>query len=116
MTPALGFEPHVHFFGPVDTIVGPEMAEHLIAALRELLSNVIRHARASRVEIRLHAGMEVILTVVDDGGGLPEHHRAGLGLANLTERARSLGGSFTEEAAMPHGVRAIWSIPRETRP
>jgi signal transduction histidine kinase len=116
MTPALGFEPRVLFFGPVDTIVGPEVAEHLIAALRELLSNVIRHAHASRVEIRLHAGMEVTLTVEDDGGGLPEHRGAGLGLANLTERARSLGGSFSEEAAMPHGIRAVWCIQRETRP
>jgi signal transduction histidine kinase len=116
MTPALGFEPHVNFFGPVDTIVGPEVAEHLIAALRELLSNVIRHAHASRVEIRLHAGMEVILTVEDDGGGLSEHRGTGLGLANLTERARSLGGSFIEESAMPHGVRAMWAIPRETQP
>jgi len=43
--PALGFEPRVRFDGPVDSIVGSDLAEHLIAALRELLSNVIRHAR-----------------------------------------------------------------------
>jgi signal transduction histidine kinase len=116
MTPALGFAPQVRFFGPVDTIVGPEVAEHVIAGLRELLSNVIRHAHATAVEIRVHAGMEVILTVEDDGVGLPSERGAGLGLANLSERARTLGGSFTEELAVPHGVRAVWSVPRESQP
>jgi signal transduction histidine kinase len=116
MTPALGFEPHVRFFGPVDTIVQAEVGEHLLAALRELLSNVIRHAHANAVEIRLHAGMEVILTVEDDGVGLSEQRDAGLGLTNLSERARALGGSFNEEVVAPHGVRAVWAVPREARP
>lgn len=116
MTPALGFEPRVRFVGPVDTIVGPDLAEHLLAALRELLSNVIRHARATGVEIRLRAGMEVILTVEDDGAGLPARRSAGLGLDNLAERARTLHGSFTLESAAPHGVRGVWSVPRDAQP
>jgi len=116
MTPALGFEPRVRFVGPVDTIVGPDLAEHLLAALRELLSNVIRHARATGVEIRLRAGMEVILTVEDDGAGLPARRSAGLGLDNLSERARTLHGSFTLESAAPHGVRGVWSVPRDAQP
>jgi signal transduction histidine kinase len=115
MTPALGFEPSVRFVGPVDAIVGSDLAEHLLAALRELLSNVIRHAHASRVEIRLRAGMEVILTVEDDGTGLPARRSAGLGLDNLDERARTLHGSFIVEAAEPHGVRAVWSVPRDSQ-
>ena len=104
MTPALGFEPRVRFDGPVDSIVGSDLAEHLLAALRELLSNVIRHARATAVEVRIRAGVEVILTVEDDGLGLDNERRAGLGLANLTERARALGGSFSLEAGQGRGV------------
>lgn len=115
MTPALGFEPHIRFDGPVDTAVGSELAEHVLAALRELLSNVIRHAHASAVDIRLRAGVEVILAVEDNGGGLRDDRAAGLGLANLAERARDLGGSFTLEPAGEHGVRAVWSVPRERR-
>ena len=103
MTPALGFEPRVHFDGPVDSIVGSDLAEHLLAALRELLSNVIRHAQATAVEVRVRAGVEVILTVEDDGLGLDNERRAGLGLANLTERARALGGSFSLEAGQGRG-------------
>ena len=113
MTPALGFEPRVRFDGPVDSIVGSDLAEHLLAALRELLSNVIRHARATAVEIRVRAGIEVMLTVEDDGVGFGDERGAGLGLANLTERARALGGSFTLEAGQARGVRAVWSVPRE---
>jgi signal transduction histidine kinase len=113
MTPALGFEPRVRFDGPVDSIVGTDLAEHLLAALRELLSNVIRHARATAVEIRVRAGIEVILTVEDDGVGIGDERGTGLGLANLTERARALGGSFTLDAGQARGVRAVWSVPRE---
>jgi signal transduction histidine kinase len=113
MTPTLGFEPHVRFDGPVDSIVGSELADHLLAALRELLSNVARHARAGAVDIRIRAGVEVVLTVEDDGIGMTVDSDAGLGLANLSERARGLGGSFTLEPVHGHGVRAIWSVPRE---
>src|SRR6202035_2595684 len=113
MTPTLGFEPHVRFDGPVDTIVGSELAEHLLAALRELLSNVARHARAGAVDIGIRAGVEVVLTVEDDGIGMSVDSGSGLGLANLSERARGLGGSSPREPAQGHGVRAIWSVPRE---
>ena len=113
MTPALGFAPRVDFDGPVDTIVGAELAEHLLAALRELVSNVIRHAGATAVEIHVRAGLEVTLTVEDDGIGLRGTRGRGLGLANLSDRARELGGSFALEADRPRGVRAVWSVPRE---
>ena len=113
MTPALGFEPRVRFDGPVDSIVGADLGEHLLAALRELLSNVVRHAQATGVEVRVRAGIEVTLTVEDNGVGLSNDRSAGLGLANLSDRARSLGGSFTLEAGASRGVRAVWSVPRE---
>lgn len=115
VTPTLGFEPRVHFDGPVDTIVGSVLAEHLLAALRELLSNVTRHARATAVEIRVRAGMEVTLTVIDDGAGLEETGGTGRGIANLSERATSLGGSFTLRPGVKQGMVAVWSVPRAMR-
>jgi signal transduction histidine kinase len=115
MTPTLGFEPRVHFDGPIDTIVGPALAEHLLAALRELLSNVTRHARATAVEIRVRAGLEVTLTVIDDGAGLEGARGIGRGIANLAERAKSRGGSFTLRPGVERGMVAVWSVPREKR-
>jgi signal transduction histidine kinase len=115
MTPTLGFEPRVHFDGPIDTIVGSALAEHLLATLRELLSNVTRHARATAVEIRVRAGLEVTLTVIDDGAGLDGARRTGRGIANLGKRAKSLGGSFTLRPGVEQGMVAVWSVPRETR-
>ena len=51
---ALGFEPRIRFDGPVDSI-GDAIAEHVLAVLREALSNVARHAHATEVDIHLAA-------------------------------------------------------------
>ncbi len=46
ITPALGFNPRLRTDGPVDSGVRPELRPHLLAVIRESLSNVARHARA----------------------------------------------------------------------
>jgi signal transduction histidine kinase len=115
VTPTLGFEPHVQFDGPIDTIVSRNLAEHLLAALRELLSNVSRHAHATSVEVRVRAGLEVTLTVEDNGDGVHAGRGAGEGLANLLALAQSLGGSFSLKPGSKSGAIAIWSVPRDLR-
>ncbi|MFF7248547.1 GAF domain-containing protein [Embleya sp. NPDC008237] len=108
----LGFEPTVTFAGPVDSTVPDEIAEQLLAALREALSNVSRHAHASRVEVNLAvAGGTVDLTVTDDGVGIPPGGRRS-GLANLAGRATELGGR-AEFGPGPQGRGAAvtWSVP-----
>ena len=72
----LGHTPSVRLAGLVDTSVPPAVAEHLLAVLREALSNAARHAGASRVEVVLDVGDEVRLTVRDDGRGLPAERDA----------------------------------------
>ena len=52
--PVLGFEPEVGFEGPVDTVAGDGLVDDVVAVVREALTNVVRHARASRVV--LHVG------------------------------------------------------------
>jgi signal transduction histidine kinase len=116
VTPNLGFAPGVRFDGAVDTIIGAELAEHLVAVLRELLSNVIRHARATSVDIRVRAALDVIVTVEDNGIGVAATSSAGEGLANLAERAVALGGSFSLQPGTTHGTVATWSVPRDTGP
>ncbi len=68
---ALGFEPTCLIRGPVDSSVGDDVAEHLVLCLREALSNVARHARASSVIVRVAVENDSLtLQVIDDGVGL----------------------------------------------
>jgi signal transduction histidine kinase len=109
--PALGFAPAVRFAGPIDTVIPADLTEDLIAVLGEALSNAVRHARASRVEVSMQVtGTEVLLQVADDGVGLPDAGRRS-GLANLAQRAAARGGSFTAEADPGGGTRLLWRVP-----
>ncbi len=66
---ALGFAPELAFNGPLET-VGEAVVEHLIATLREALSNAARHADARTVRVTVDVGDDVCLVVDDDGIGL----------------------------------------------
>jgi signal transduction histidine kinase len=107
----LGFMPGLEMEGPLDARVGPETAEHLLAVLREALSNVVRHARASKAEVCAEVTADrLTLTVTDNGTGLPADSRRS-GLRNLAERAEQLGGSFETASPPQGGTRLTWSIP-----
>nr|BFE78114.1 hypothetical protein GCM10020093_007150 [Planobispora longispora] len=81
------------------------------AVLREALSNVARHARASRVQVLVGVSEgTLLLEVTDDGVGIPEGGRRS-GLRNLAERAERLGGAFTAERAEGGGSRLRWRVP-----
>lgn len=97
---ALGFAPSLRMTGTVDTLVPPPVADHLVAVLRESLSNAARHAHARHVDVHLAVGDAVVLVVDDDGVGVPpDVHRSGL--ANLARRAADLGGTFTVTPRSP---------------
>jgi len=111
---ALGFDPHVLFDGAIDN-TREETAIELLAVLREALSNVARHARASRVEVEVIAEHDVMLRVVDDGVGLPAERRAaGRGLGNMAARASMLGGTMITGPASPSGTVLEWRVPATT--
>ncbi|HEU5355088.1 MAG TPA: GAF domain-containing protein [Actinocrinis sp.] len=107
----LGFTPSVRFTGPVEHLVGADVAEQLVAVLREALSNVARHAGASRVDVDLAAdGAWVALTVTDDGVGIAPGGRRS-GLTNLRERAQQLGGAFSADPGVHGGTVLAWKVP-----
>jgi signal transduction histidine kinase len=111
MTPALGFNPRLRTEGPVDSGVRPELRSHLLAVIREALSNVGRHARATAATVTLEVGDEVVLTVTDDGVGITDDGRRS-GLGNMAERAESFGGSFEVRRVGPEGgTIAVWRVP-----
>ncbi|MFD3975351.1 GAF domain-containing protein [Streptomyces cyaneofuscatus] len=108
---SLGFPPRLSMEGLLDTDVPLDVAEHVVAALGELLSNAARHAHATRVEVSLKATAdEVRLTVSDNGGGIPAQSRRS-GLDNLAERARQCGGALEMSTPDGGGSRLVWRAP-----
>ncbi|AXE25450.1 histidine kinase [Streptomyces globosus] len=112
----LGFPPRLSMEGLLDTDVPPQVADHVTAALTEMLSNAARHAHATRVEVALQATSdEVVLTVTDNGRGIPAHGRRS-GLGNLEERARSVGGTLEIGCPDQGGSRLVWRAPLTAGP
>lgn len=88
----------------------------LFVAVRELLLNAAKHARAQSVEVELEAVGDVIRAEVnDDGVGFDPSahaHHDGFGLFSVAERIRSLGGTVEIDSAPGRGTRIRISVPR----
>ncbi|WP_282792645.1 GAF domain-containing sensor histidine kinase [Streptomyces sp. CC224B] len=109
--PVLGFAPSVRMEGLLDTHVPKETADHVMAVLSEALTNVARHARASRVDVVLETdGRHVRLRVSDDGVGIPAGGRRS-GLRNMAERAQQLGGALDCASPEGGGTTLVWRVP-----
>jgi signal transduction histidine kinase len=89
-----------------------------VAAYRivlEALTNVIRHAQAHHCAIRFSHNQNgshslLKMEIVDDGVGLPQDLRPGVGLRSMRERAEELGGSLTVES-QPNITRVSAVLP-----
>jgi len=107
---SLGVEPRIRFDGLLD-IIDDDVADHLLATIREALSNIARHAAATTVEIDLSADEDLTLRVVDNGIGVPPSPQLGHGLANMASRAEELGGTFSISAGEGGGTVLKWQVP-----
>lgn len=108
----LGFTPRVVFDGPVDAVVTGEVADELLATMREALTNVAKHARAEHVDVSLAVDRDLVLTVSDDGAGIKDATGSeGHGLRNMARRAEHLGGSMRVGPAGERGTALEWSVP-----
>ena len=92
--------------------LAPSQIGHLLAIANEALSNVARHAHASRVRV----GAEVSegrlrLTIHDNGHGLPIDYVVGYGLRNMRDRARMLGGDLLIDSRPNHGTTVAVDVP-----
>jgi len=85
-----------------------EVAVYRVAL--EAITNVIRHAQARTCRLRLTVGTAITLEVSDDGIGLPEHYRAGLGLTSMQERITELGGEFSVTRSATGGTHLLARI------
>ena len=111
---SMGFRPDLKLNGPVNSATGVETADHLVAVIGEALSNVAKHSSASEVSVVVDVDDNVVVTVTDNGGGLPDDLGHVGGLQNMRDRAAQLGGEF-EVSSSPSGTVVRWVVPARTR-
>jgi two-component system sensor histidine kinase UhpB len=98
-----------------------EVETALFRIAQEALTNAIRHARATSVQVRLRSSDGVVsLEVRDDGIGMAAvpavHAGEHLGMFGMRERAKLLGGEFHAAPVSPRGTLIQVTIPLGVRP
>jgi len=99
----------------LDRDIAERQATALFRILQESLTNILRHAQATQVNVELHRNdASFTMRIADDGIGMPENPRAGVqsfGLQGIKERVRMLGGELSIDSALGEGTTLTVSIP-----
>jgi signal transduction histidine kinase len=99
---------------PDEQPLTPGQVGHLLAIVNEALSNVIRHAQATQVQLKAELVEDRFhLVITDNGRGLVTDYVVGYGLRNMRERARLLGGEATIESNAGRGITVRVEVPWE---
>ena len=110
--------PEIAFSLHADRLIGQRdepMELTVFRAVREALTNAVRHARASTAVVSVEERDGAIhVTARDDGGGLPPDFRFGYGLLGMAERIRRLGGNLSVRNHPNGGAIVEISIPYGT--
>ena len=103
---------------PGDGLAGLPAAveEACYRIVTEALTNVARHARATRCTVAVHVDHGLHIDVRDNGVGLPDGWRAGAGVASMRDRAGELGGDLVIGPGLPGGTRVAARLPARGRP
>ena len=118
LDPVVGSEVAVSFEGPVDTAVSDQVTEHLLATIREAVTNVGRHAQATKASVVLCVdGTQCRLQVTDNGRGFKgtSSSDGGHGLGNLRRRAEKLNGHLLIESPPGAGRPSLGRCPSTSR-
>ena len=102
---------HVIFSGPVDTILTDTTKTLALNVIRELVTNIIKHARANEVRLDVTVSDSLTIIATDDGIGIHNGPHTGHGLKNLATKAANHGGTFSIVASPLGGSRATFWIP-----
>ncbi len=111
----LGSDPVIDIAPEAPAEASRTLGWHAVLALREMISNAVRHSRASMIVVMIDIdAVTVDLSVTDDGVGFDNDTVVGRGLTNLRHRARQCGGRFTWSSAPGVGSTARWRVPLRT--
>ncbi len=94
--------------------LAPDRKRHLLLVFKETLTNVARHAAATRVDVALQlADGTLELEVRDDGCGFdPAARYAGHGLGSLRQRAAEMGAALSIDSAAGRGTTVRLRVPQ----
>jgi signal transduction histidine kinase len=103
--------------GDPELDLDPDLETAVFRIFQETLTNVARHAGATKVCVSLEARSdELVLIVQDNGRGITKEQTSApqsLGLIGMQERARSWGGDVTFQATAGQGTTVTVHVPRE---
>ncbi len=103
---------------PEETVLNREQSTTMFRIFQETLTNVIRHARATKVEVRLEERTgSIVLEVTDNGRGITEAEISdpkSFGLVGMRERVDFIGGEVTIVGFPGKGTRITVTLPLET--
>lgn len=98
-----------------ETIWDQDITTVFFRIFQETLTNIIRHAHATRVAVRLDQDQDtLVMTVSDNGRGITEDEMAStrsLGLLGMRERAMLIGGELTLQGAPGQGTTVTLRVP-----
>ena len=96
-----------------DATCDGEIRSNLRMAVRELVTNAVKHSQAANVTVTVHCVDNYLTaTVSDDGVGLSPSRTRSSGLSNLHRRAVQLGGTMSVEAGERSGTSVVWRVPQ----
>jgi signal transduction histidine kinase len=102
--------------GDLELDLDPDLSTAVFRIFQETLTNVARHAEATKVRVELtEEATGLVLIVEDNGRGITEHQISAaksLGLLGMQERARSWGGDVTFRAAQGQGTTVTVRVPK----
>jgi len=105
-------ETDLHLDVPSNLILSPNQTSRLLAIANEAMSNVARHARATKASLSVSVEKEwLCLQIADNGRGLPSDLVVGYGLNNMRDRARLLGGTLHLDSQPGQGTSVKVEIP-----
>ncbi len=97
-----------------DREVSPEVRHNMLLAVKEALNNIVRHAHASEVHLRVAiTGNQLTIAINDDGSGFEHAPENGLcdGLRNMRQRMEEIGGQFQLASRVGAGTRVAFLYP-----
>lgn len=105
-----GIATSVRVAGPLG-IVAQHISENAEAVASEAISNAVRHANPSHIDVIVTVNDKFSVEITDDGDGIPEGNMRRSGLANMQRRAENLGGECAISSAPGSGTSVRWTVP-----